>query len=219
MFSGRTGRMSRTTPVAGGRGWRAWLPGAAIGVALLAFPHSGLAQKLGVGRAASPDEVKSWDIGISSDGRELPDGSGKSAEGKEVYDRRCKRCHGEAGKGGDEAALVGGQGTLATPKPLKTVGSYWPYATTLFDYVRRAMPYKNPASLPNEQVYAVTAYILHLNGIIGPSEAMNAKTLPQVKMPNRDGFIPDARPDTGPGKQPRKAAAAPVTGALKPASK
>lgn len=193
---------------------------AAIALALLAaLPASG--QKLGAGRAATPDEVKSWDIGISPDGRELPDGAGTAVEGKDVYDRRCKRCHGDAGKGGDEAALVGGQGTLATPKPLKTVGSYWPHATTLFDYVRRAMPYKNPASLPNEQVYAVTAYILNLNGIIGPGEAMNARTLPRVKMPNRDGFIPDARPDTGPGKQPRKAIAAATTAAAaaKPANK
>jgi len=159
------------------------------------------AQKLGVGRAASADELKAWDISISASGRELPPGSGTVAEGREVYDRRCKRCHGDAGKGGDEAALVGGQGSLATPKPLKTVGSYWPRATTLFDYVRRAMPYKNPGSLPDPQVYAVTAYVLNLNGIIKPDETMNAQTLVNVKMPNRDGFIPDARPDTGAGKR------------------
>ncbi|MBM3794189.1 MAG: cytochrome c [Acidobacteria bacterium] len=159
------------------------------------------AQKLGVGRAASPDEVKAWDIGISPDGRELPPGAGTSIEGKEVYDRRCKRCHGDAGKGGDETALVGGLGSLATPRPLKTVGSYWPKATTLFDYVRRAMPYKNPGSLSDAQVYAVTAYILNLNGIVGASDAMNAQTLPKVKMPNAGGFIPDSRPDTGAGKK------------------
>lgn len=187
-------------------------------IAIVAAIPLVFAQKLGAGRAASPEEVKSWDIGISPDGRELPEGSGTATAGKEVYDRRCKRCHGDAGKGGDEAALVGGQGTLATPKPLKTVGSYWPHATTLFDYVRRAMPYKNPASLSNEQVYAVTAYILNLNGIVGPNDAINAKTLPQVKMPNRDGFIPDARPDTGPGKLPRKATTTTAV-AAKPPSK
>ena len=96
-----------------------------------------------------------------------------------------------------EAALVGGKGSLTSPKPLKTVGSYWPYATTLFDYVRRAMPLKDPGTLTPAQVYAVSAYILNLNGIIGENEAMNAQTLPKVKMPNRDNFIPDPRPDTG----------------------
>ncbi len=167
-------------------------------VALAVAAHG---QKLGAGRAATPEEVKAWDISISAGGSELPAGSGTVAEGREVYDRRCKRCHGDAGKGGDEGALVGGQGSLATPKPLKTVGSFWPRATTLFDYIRRAMPYKNPGSLSDPQVYAVTAYILNLNGIVGPADAMNAQTLRKVNMPNRDGFIPDARPDTGAGRR------------------
>lgn len=162
-----------------------------------------LAQKMTAGRAATADEVKAWDISISANGQELPPGSGTVAEGRDVFDRRCKRCHGDAGKGGDEAPLVGGQGSLATPKPLKTVGSYWPRATTLFDYVRRAMPYKNPGSLSDAQVYAVTAYLLNLNGIIKPEEAMNAQSLVKVQMPNRDGFILDARPDTGPGRSKR----------------
>jgi cytochrome c len=170
---------------------------------ILVLAAAAQAQKVGAGRPASGDELRAWDISISASGRELPPGSGTVAEGREVYDRRCKRCHGDAGKGGDESALVGGQGSLATPKPLKTVGSYWPRATTLFDYVRRAMPYKNPGSLPDPQVYAVTAYILNLNGIIKPDEAMNAQTLVKVQMPNRDGFIPDARPDTGAGKAKR----------------
>ena len=158
-------------------------------------------QKLGAGRAASADELKAWDISISASGRELPPGAGTVTEGREVYDRRCKRCHGDAGKGGDEAALVGGQGSLATPKPLKTVGSYWPRATTLFDYIRRAMPYKNPGSLPDPQVYAVTAYVLNLNGIVKADERLDAPSLMKVKMPNSEGFIRDARPDTGPGKR------------------
>ena len=173
----------------------------AMVVMLFAMLAWGQQQKTGAGRAASPEEVKAWDISISAGGAELPSGSGTVAEGREVYDRRCKRCHGDAGKGGDEAALVGGQGSLATPKPLKTVGSYWPRATTLFDYVRRAMPYKNPGSLSDAQVYAVTAYILNLNGIVAESESMNAQALLKVKMPNRDGFVPDARPDTGVGKR------------------
>lgn len=181
--------------------------GLALALLAAAAAMTASAQKLGAGRAASAEELKTWDIGISPDGRELPEGGGTAVEGKDVYERRCKRCHGEGGKGGDEAALVGGQGTLATPKPLKTVGSYWPRATTLFDYVRRAMPYKNPGSLSNDQVYAVTAYVLSLNSIVKESDRIDAKSLPQVKMPNRDGFIPDARPDTGPGKN-RKAVAA-----------
>jgi len=155
------------------------------------------AQKYKVGRAPSAEEEKAWDISIAPAGKELPTGQGTAAEGKELFARRCQRCHGEAGKGGDEGALVGGQGTLASAKPLKTVGSYWPYATTLFDYVRRAMPLKEPGTLSPDQVYAVSAYILQLNGIIGEGETMNAQTLPKVKMPNRDNFIPDPRPDTG----------------------
>ncbi len=170
-------------------------------LALFTLAAVASAQKLGAGRVPSADEMKSWDISISASGSELPPGAGTVTEGREVYDRRCKRCHGDAGKGGDEAALAGGQGSLVTPKPLKTVGSYWPRATTLFDYVRRAMPYKNPGSLSDPQVYAVTAYILNLNGIIKPEEPMNAQALLKVQMPNREGFIPDARPDTGPAKR------------------
>lgn len=167
--------------------------------ALVLFAASLWAQspKYGVGRAPTPDEIKAWDITVFPDGRGLPEGSGTAAEGKDVYERRCQRCHGSDGKGGDEPPIVGGQGTIATPKPLKTVGSYWPYATTLFDYIRRAMPFKDPGMLTANQTYAVAAYILQQNGLIGVNDAMNAKTLPQVKMPNRDGFIPDPRPDTG----------------------
>ena len=100
-------------------------------------------------------------------------------------------------------ALVGGQGTLATPKPLKTVGSYWPYATTLFDYINRAMPFDNPGLLTHDHVYAVSALILYWNGIIGEHDVMDASTLAKVKMPNRDGFIADDRPDTGKRKKPK----------------
>src|SRR5215813_11175952 len=103
-------------------------------------------QKYGVGRAPSPEELKAWDISIPPDGTGLPEGSGTPAQGKEVYASRCARCHGGQAQGGDEVPLVGGQGTLNTAKPLKTVGSYWPYATTLFDYIRRSMPYKQPGT-------------------------------------------------------------------------
>ncbi|MBL8296098.1 MAG: cytochrome c [Bryobacterales bacterium] len=166
-------------------------------VLLLSLAGVLCAQKYKIGRAPSAEEEKAWDISVAPSGKELPAGKGTAAEGKQVFSRRCQRCHGEAGKGGDESALVGGQGTLTSAKPLKTVGSYWPYATTLFDYIRRAMPLKEPGTLSPDQVYAVSAYILQLNGIIGEGDTMNAETLPKVKMPNRDNFIPDPRPDTG----------------------
>ena len=152
--------------------------------------------KYGVGRPPTPEEVKAWDISIPPDGAGLPEGTGTAVRGKEIYASKCAKCHGGQGQGGDDAPLVGGQGTLHTPKPLKTVGSYWPYATTLFDYTRRAMPFKQPGTLTPNQVYAVVAHLLHLNGIIGETTVMDAKSLPQVKMPNRGGFVPDKRPDT-----------------------
>ena len=167
---------------------------------LLAFAAAALfaqAPKYGVGRAPTPDEVKAWDISVAPDGTGLPEGSGTAAQGKDVYASKCAKCHGGQGQGGDEGPLVGGQGSLRGPKPLKTVGSYWPYATTLFDYVNRAMPFKQPGTLTHNQVYAVVAFVLQLNGIIGENVVMDARSLPQVKMPNRGGFVADPRPDTG----------------------
>jgi len=167
---------------------------------LLAFAAAALfaqAPKYGVGRAPTPDEVKAWDISVAPDGTGLPEGRGTAAQGKDVYASKCAKCHGGQGQGGDEGPLVGGQGSLRGPKPLKTVGSYWPYATTLFDYVNRAMPFKQPGTLTHNQVYAVVAFVLQLNGIIGENVVMDARSLPQVKMPNRGGFVADPRPDTG----------------------
>ena len=112
------------------------------------------------------------------------------AEGAAVYVAKCQACHGERGAGVPNDRLVGGHGTLASAAPVRTVGSYWPYATTVFDYVRRAMPYMQPHSMTNDDVYAVTAYLLHLNGIIGPGDEMNARTLPGVRMPNVGNFVP-----------------------------
>jgi len=142
-----------------------------------------------LGRTVSVDAVANWDISISPSGAGLPAGGGNARQGAAVYVEKCQACHGEKGIGKPADALVGGIGSLSAAKPLKTVGSYWPYATTLFDYVRRAMPYDKPQSLSNEEVYAVGAYILWLNGIIGESDTMNAKSLPKVRMPNRDGFV------------------------------
>ena len=146
------------------------------------------------GAPVSADEVARWDISIPPSGVGLPSGSGTARQGAQVYEKNCLACHGVKGVGKPADALAGGAGTLASKTPLRTVGSYWPYATTLFDYVRRAMPITNPLSLTDDEVYAVSAYVLYLNGIIGEDAVMNAQSLPQVKMPNRDGFISDWPP-------------------------
>jgi cytochrome c len=159
----------------------------AVAAALLVLP----AYAFDFGRAASSDEIKLWDIDVRPDGKGLPDGSGTVEHGKEVFAENCAACHGDNGQGGIKDRLVGGQGTLASGKPIKTVGSFWPYATTLFDYIHRAMPYQAPGSLSVDDYYALTAYILSLNGILSPDGKLDKETLPKVKMPNRDGFIPD----------------------------
>ncbi len=142
-----------------------------------------------LGVPASADEVAAWDISIPPDGTGLPAGSGTALEGARIYAAKCSSCHGEAGAGKPNDALAGGSGTLATASPVRTVGSYWPYATTLFDYIRRAMPYFQPQSLTGDELYALTAYILHVNGIVGEDATMDAKSLPRVVMPNRDNFV------------------------------
>ena len=149
--------------------------------------------KYGVGKAAPPEVLKNWDISVLPDGTGLPAGSGTAKQGADIFASKCAKCHGQNGQGADEGPLAGGKGSLATPKPLKTVGSYWPYATTVFDYVNRAMPFKDPGSLTSDQVYAVVAHVLRLNGIAGENDVMDAKSLPKVMMPNRDGFIRDPR--------------------------
>jgi S-disulfanyl-L-cysteine oxidoreductase SoxD len=144
-----------------------------------------------LGQPIAPADVAPWDISIGPDGAGLPPGRGSAKEGEAVYAAQCQACHGEKGAGKPNDMLVGGMGSLAPGKaPVKTVGSYWPYATTLFDYIRRAMPFPESKSLKDDEVYAVSAYILHLNGIIGADDVMDAQSLPKVKLPNRDGFVP-----------------------------
>jgi mono/diheme cytochrome c family protein len=149
----------------------------------------------GIGRGATPAEIAGWNIDVGRDGSGLPPGSGTVSHGREVFEQQCAACHGDKGQGGVGDQLVGGQGTLATPKPVRTVGSYWPYAPTLFDYIRRAMPQNAPQSLSNEDVYAVSAYILNLNGLLPTEAAIDAKSLAAIKMPNRNMFVGDPRPD------------------------
>jgi len=149
----------------------------------------------GIGRSATPAEIAGWNIDIDRYGDNLPPGSGSVSHGREVFDEQCVSCHGAKGEGGVGDRLVGGQGTLATSKPVKTVGSYWPYGPTLFDYIRRAMPQNAPQSLSNDDVYAVSAYILDLNGLLPADATLDAKTLSAIKMPNRSMFVGDPRPD------------------------
>src|SRR5580693_786821 len=149
----------------------------------------------GIGRTATDAEIAGWNIDIGRNGENLPPGSGTVARGREVFEQQCSACHGEKGEGGVGERLVGGQGTIATAKPVRTVGSYWPYATTLFDYIRRAMPQNAPQSLSNEEVYAVSAYVLNLNGLLPADATLDAATLKAINMPNRGMFVGDPRPD------------------------
>ena len=160
---------------------------------LSALLVSALAQAEGapnLGVPMSEQALRYWDRSITPDGANLPPGSGSVADGKRVYDQKCVSCHGPEGAGQTPlVALVGGAGTLTTSRPVKSVGSYWPYATTVFDYIRRAMPFGQQKSLSSNEVYAVTAYVLFLNGIIEEDRLITKATLPGIEMPNRDGFF------------------------------
>jgi cytochrome c len=158
--------------------------------AFVLISSAALAQAPNLGKPIDPAEISAWDISILPDGTGLPLGSGTPAQGAPIYTQKCLMCHGANGKGGPNAALVGNPPLTGGDRdPVKTIANYWPYATTIFDFIRRTMPWQQPRSLGNEEVYSLTAYILSLNKLIGENDEMNAKTLPKVKMPNRDGFI------------------------------
>ncbi|MBB5285901.1 cytochrome c [Rhabdobacter roseus] len=150
----------------------------------------------GLGRVVSQEEIRKLDIDVRPDGLGLPPGSGQAAEGKLLYARKCAVCHGEGGVGGPSGSLVTST-TATAPSPQrrteKTIGTYWPYATTVFDYIRRAMPFNEPGSLSNQEVYQLTAYLLHANGVIGEQTVMDAESLPRVVMPARERFVSDDR--------------------------
>lgn len=179
------------------RGKTAALTLPAIGLSLLL---SGVAVSeetslYGFGHSATDAEIAAWNIDVAPNGIGLPPGRGTVPQGAVIYANKCAACHGPSGTEGPKDRLVGGQGSLATDKPIKTIGSFWPYATTLYDYIHRAMPFTAPQSLTPDEVYAVIAWLLHQNGIISAESTMDANTLPQVRMPNRHGFVSDPRPD------------------------
>jgi len=187
------GKPVSTPDQAGGR----LFPGHALAAALMIatvvpLTTATAADEPHFGKPVTAQELAPWDISIGPDGAGLPPGKGTVAQGEAVFAAKCQACHGEKGQGRPNDRLVGGSIAPGQP-PVKTVGSYWPYATTLFDYVRRAMPWDRPKSLSDDEVYAVAAYVLYLNGIIGQDAALDAQSLPKVKMPNRDGFTPFPR--------------------------
>jgi hypothetical protein len=160
-----------------------------VAVGFFLMPSVCGAQGPNLGRPVTPEEIRKIDITVIPDGRGLPPGSGSVSAGAAVYAKSCQSCHGAQGVGKPQDQLAGGIGTLASGKPVKTPASYWPVATTLFDYIRRAMPITAPQSLTNDEVYAVTAYILSIDAIVSSDAVLDAKSLPLVKMPNKDGFI------------------------------
>jgi cytochrome c len=143
----------------------------------------------------SPADAARWDLNVFPDGRGLPPGRGTAVEGAPLFAQKCTACHGSGGRGASAEELAGGTEPLTSATPDKTIGLYWPYATTVFDFIRRAKPMQGPGSLSADEVYALTAYLLFANGVIAERDEVNSKTLPRVRMPNRDGFIGiDARP-------------------------
>ncbi len=178
----------------------AWVPKWIVIVGVIglmaAAPALVAAERYGLGRVATPEQIAGWDIDVRPDGAGLPPDQGTVLEGEEIYLQQCAVCHGEFGEGvGRYPVLVGGEASLATDDPVKTIGSYWPYATTVFDYIRRTMPFGAAQTLSNPQVYALTAFLLYMNDIVSEAFIANQSSLPQIEMPNRRGFIPDERPD------------------------
>ena len=153
-------------------------------------------EQTGLGSEPTAEELAAAGYTVFPDGKGLPAGRGTVSEGKAVYQQFCAACHGRNAEGDEAAALVGGRGSLTSERPRKTVESYWPYTTTLWDYVRRSMPYESPGSLTNDEIYAVVAHLLNLMGVVTEDAVLDQERLPTIEMPNRDGFVPDDRPDT-----------------------
>ncbi|ODT46845.1 MAG: cytochrome C [Nitrospira sp. SCN 59-13] len=154
--------------------------------------------RYGFGKSATEAEIAAWNIDVAPNGMGLPPGHGTVLQGAILYAGKCAACHGATGTEGPQNRLVGGHGSLNSDHPVKTIGSFWPYATTLYDYIFRAMPFTAPQSLTSDEVYSLVAWLLHQNGIVPKDAVMDARTLPAVRMPNREGFVADPRSDVGP---------------------
>lgn len=177
-----------------------WPELAAAAAALLLAGTAG-AEERPIGTPVTAEEIARWDIDARPDGQGMPPGQGTAVEGETIYMEKCASCHGEFGEGNARwPVLIGGQGTLTSDNPVKSPGSYWPYASTIFDYVRRAMPFGDAQSLTPDETYALTAFILYANDIIADDFVVSAATLPGIEMPNKDGFIDDPRPDVPTGE-------------------
>lgn len=178
-------------------GYLAVATGVIAGLAMTSLSAVADDSALPYGRLATPEEVAAWDIDVRPDGAGLPEGSASAAGGEELYYERCAVCHGEFGEGVDRwPVLMGGFDTLTDDRPEKTIGSYWPYTSTLWDYIHRAMPFGEAQSLTNEEVYAVSLYVLYMNDIVELDQVYDQDTFAAIEMPNQAGFImPDPRPD------------------------
>ena len=167
------------------------VPVMAVMVPLCGIAASAQMPTYSLGRTPSKEEIRAWDIAIGPAGKELPSGSGTAQEGAKIYAQKCAVCHGPTGDGGALGLrLAGGQGTIDTSRPVRTIGSFWPFATTIWDYINRTMPWDEGGSLSADEVYALTAFLLYRNDIIKETDVMDAKSLPKVQMPNRNGFVP-----------------------------
>lgn len=190
--------MSRLAKGHIGRRAGAWAAAGLLGLLLPLAAAANPPGYYGYGKPATQEQIAGWNIDVRPDGKGLPPGSGSVQEGATVYQAQCASCHGTFGEGmGRFPVLAGGMESLTDDRPEKTVGSYWPYASTLWDYIHRAMPFYAPQSLTDDQVYAIVAYILNLNNIVGADFVASQDNLASIEMPNADGFIrPDPRPDT-----------------------
>ncbi len=156
-----------------------------------------LAGTFDLGRVATPDEIAAWDIDVRPDGQGLPDGQGSVSKGEEIFSEKCASCHGDFAEGVDRwPELSGGQGSLAGEDPKKTIGSYWPYLSTVFDYINRSMPFGDAQSLEADEVYAITAFLLHMNDVVDADFVLSKDNFSSIRLPNEGNFIDDPRPDT-----------------------
>ena len=181
----------------GGSKMSRFLEPLAVAIAICLLVDTSHAAEPDIGRVATQDEIAAWDIDVRPDGTGLPEGSGTAMEGEGIWTEKCAACHGDFGEGaGRWPPIAGGSGTLDSDDPLKTVGSYWPYLSTVFDYVNRAMPFAEARSLEPDEVYALTAYIMNLNDLVDEDFELSKSNFTETRLPNEEAFFDDPRPDT-----------------------